>query len=344
MASGRAGRVPGRLAVAAPECIEVGAVRFTRGTIFVVTAVAAGVLVPAAVGAGGGAALAAGRPAGPVFRLFAGTDLPNQLATGPDGAVWFTNVGSDSIGRVTPSGGFRTFTGPGIDSPNTITVGPDRAMWFTNEGTQRLSGRGFTGSSIGRITASGKVTDYKAAGIYNPVSIVTGPDGALWFTDARGQIARGQRGAIGRITTAGVVTTYTGPDIAGPIGLAVGPDGALWFTNYTPGGSGPGTIGRISTTGAVTVFPSAKIFGPSGITSGPDGALWFTNYAGDTIGRITTSGAVTTYTSPYTLSLIQSIAPGPAGTLWFTGLAAVIGKVSGISHLNRGLNQSKRKP
>jgi virginiamycin B lyase len=104
-----------------------GAVRFTRGTIFVVTAVAAGVLVPAVVGTGGGAALAAGRQAGPVFKLFAGTNLPNQLVTGPDGAVWFTNDGSDSIGRVTPSGGFRTFTGPGIDSPNTITVGPGPA-------------------------------------------------------------------------------------------------------------------------------------------------------------------------------------------------------------------------
>ena len=62
----------------------------------------------------------------------------------------------------------------------------------------------------------------------------------------------------------------------------------------------------------------------------PDGALWFTNYAGDTIGRITTSGAVTTYTTPFTLSSIQSIAPGPAGTLWFTGLSSVIGKISGI--------------
>jgi virginiamycin B lyase len=102
------------------------------------------------VGAGDGAALAAARTAGPVFKLFAGTNLPNQLVTGPDGAVWFTNVGSDSIGRVTASGGFRTFTGPGIDSPNTITVGPDGAMWFTNEGTQRLSGRARTGGSAPR--------------------------------------------------------------------------------------------------------------------------------------------------------------------------------------------------
>jgi virginiamycin B lyase len=110
----------------------------------------------------------------------------------------------------------------------------------------------------------------------------------------------------------------------------------MWFTNYTPGTPEPGTIGRISTTGTVTVLSSRKINGPSGITAGPDGALWFTNYAGNTIGRITTSGAVTTYTTPFTLSLIQSIAPGPAGTLWFTGLPAVIGKISGISHLNRG--------
>ena len=126
------------------------------------------------------------------------------------------------------------------------------------------------------------------------------------------------------------MTSYQGPDIDNPLQIAAGPDGAMWFTNYTPGTPAPGTIGRISTKGTVTVFPSRKINGPFGITSGPDGALWFTNYNGNTIGRITTSGVVTTYATPFTLSLIQFIAPGPAGTLWFTGLTDVIGEISGI--------------
>ena len=144
------------------------------------------------------------------------------------------------------------------------------------------------------------MTNFTATGIYRPVDIVAGPDGALWFTN--------EGYSIGRIATGGAVTIYPVPD--SPSIITVGPDGALWFT-------GNGSIGRITASGTVTTY---RISGSqlSSIATGPDGALWFTNIEGNSIGRITTSGVVT---NNYTATGIKGpffITTGPDGALWFT--------------------------
>jgi streptogramin lyase len=206
-------------------------------------------------------------------------------------ALWFTNFGNNSIGRITTAGVITIYSATGIASPGGITAGPDGALWFTNSNA----------NSIDRITASGTVTSYTGTGIDEPKGITTGPDGALWFTNVTSN-------SIGRITTAGVVTSYTGTGtgIDEPEGITAGPDGALWFTNF--GGS---SIGRITTSGTVTNYTGTGIDEPEGITAGPDGALWFTNSGSDTIGRITTSGTVTSYASTGILSSPESITAGP---------------------------------
>src|SRR5437588_9380592 len=92
-------------------------------------------------------------PVSPSYSVFAEMDLPNKITRGPDGAYWFTNVGSNSIGRVTATGTLADFTAPGINSLGGITAGPDGALWFTNEGT--FNGNAWIGSSTGRITMNG---------------------------------------------------------------------------------------------------------------------------------------------------------------------------------------------
>ncbi len=140
-----------------------------------------------------------------------------------------------------------------------------------------------------------------------PHDIVTGPDGALWFTE-------NGAGKIGRITTAGVITEFAIPTDSDPKGLAVGPDGALWFSE-----SLGGKIGRITTGGVVTEFP-ISIAIPVGMAAGSDGALWFTGGYGSKIGRITTAGAVAEFPVPSGGGsfLSEGIAAGPDGALWFT--------------------------
>ena len=238
-------------------------------------------------------------------------DGPEGITVGPDGALWFTNVGNNSIGRIDPtSGAVTSYTGTGIDDPTSITAGPDgeQALWFTNNQYD----------TIGEITTSGTVSEYSSKptdqyGIGGPTGITAGPDGALWFTNVDG--GPSGTGSIGEIDpTSGTVTIHTGTStsIVNPTGITAGPDGALWFTNN---GNGTGTtIGRIDpTSGTIYSYTGTGISGPQGITAGPDGALWFTNYgangSGNSIGQITTPAPQTiTFTSSPRL-LHRSAAP-----------------------------------
>ncbi|MBJ7455082.1 MAG: hypothetical protein JHC74_03380 [Thermoleophilia bacterium] len=191
-----------------------------------------------------------------------------------------------------------------------------------------------------------------------PHDIVTGPDGALWFTEDS------VIGRLGRITTSGEVTEFTSVMTLGGglSGIAAGRDGNVWFTQnallhnvgrattlgavtkfssgLTPGGSlrgitegpdgnlwaawsaNPGRIVRISPAGAITEFTAGlqNNNAPTGITAGPDGNVWFTEKGTPAkIGRITPAGAITEFRVGLTTgSAPEDIVTGPDGNLWFT--------------------------
>ena len=243
---------------------------------------------------------AATLPAGPRIIEYSTPNGTRQLAgiaSGPDGALWYTDIGAAQIGRMTPGGAVTLFPLESRASePEGITSGPDGALWFT-EGAS---------SAIGRISLTGAITEYPfpISGAW-PAEITRGPDGALWFTMRNA-------GQIGRITTAGDISSYPLPRRdALPEGIAAGPDGALWFTE-----GGTNQIGRISLAGAITEYPVAEASDLGAITAGPDGALWFTEAGA--IGRITTAGVITRFPLPSAFILPGGITVGPDDALWFT--------------------------
>ena len=140
---------------------------------------------------------------------------PLELATGPDGALWFTNAGANSIGRITTSGVVSTFPGVPGTSPVDIAAGPDGALWFTTVGNTAAN-------AVGRITTAGAVTSFTdpALSVGYPQGITTGADGALWLVD---------EWMLFRVATGGEITSF---DVGSthPTGITLGPDGALWFT------------------------------------------------------------------------------------------------------------------
>jgi virginiamycin B lyase len=142
----------------------------------------------------------------------------------------------------------------------------------------------------------------------SPGKIVSGPDGALWFTDSRGD-------RIVRFSPGGEVTSFPTPRAdSNPSDIALGPDGNLWFTERNGG-----KIGRITTSGVFTEFVlPAGGSEPLGITSGPDGEIWFTELSGNKIGRITGSGEIAEFPIPSSDSSPLDITLGPDGHLWFT--------------------------
>ncbi|MFI5008966.1 MAG: hypothetical protein ACHQDY_01680 [Solirubrobacterales bacterium] len=266
------------------------------------------------------------------------------IAPGPDGNLWFTEVGGNKIGRITPGGVIAEFPIPTPNSrPEWIAPGPDGNLWFTE----------YKADKIGQITPSGAVAEFPVPTPESgPKEIALGPDGNLWFTEIKGN-------KIGRITPNGAITEFPIPTPESePWGIASYPEGNLWFTEYkgnkigviTPGGaitefplpalnnSGPpgiatgpdgdvwfteflsDKIGRMAPSGGVAEFflyPRPWSF-PGAIAAGPDGDLWFSEGGGDKIGRITPGGAITEFPVPTMESKPEDIAPGPDGNLWFT--------------------------
>src|SRR5437660_1059472 len=95
-----------------------------------------------------GIVLVAGAALGQSFTEFtpptAGSG-PTTIVAGPDGALWFTELSANKIGRLTTGGAFTEFTVPTAGSgPNGLVSGPDGALWFT----EFLA----AGNKIGRIT------------------------------------------------------------------------------------------------------------------------------------------------------------------------------------------------
>jgi virginiamycin B lyase len=222
--------------------------------------------------------------------------VPAGIAAGPDGALWFSDPGNDTIGRMSTHGAFSFFRA-GAEVSTGITAGPDGALWFTVAQEDAM---------IGRVTTGGQVTLFKDPGGSFPQGIAAGPDGALWF----GEI----NGTIGRITTAGTVTHFTVASSNSTIAdIVTGPDGALWATRSQDGSHASNEIIRLTTSGKLKSFTVGEE--PQYICVGPDKALWFGE--ANAIGRITTKGAYRAFRIHSRSSFPEGIAAGPDGALWF---------------------------
>jgi parallel beta-helix repeat protein len=276
-----------------------------------------------------------------------------SIARGPDGNLWFTEPGSNKIGRLTPSGTLTEFDGVSGGSPAAITAGPDGNLWFTDPGTNKigkmttagvitefslptpatLRGLGAiapgpdgalwfvesTTNAIGRITTAGSVSEFDVTSANTALGgITSGPDGNLWFAEMTAN-------KIGKMTTSGTLTEYNGAAGGRPVGIAAGSDGNLWFTD-----SANNKIGKITTSGSVSEFNITTAGSGAGvITSGPDNALWFVESNVNKIGRITTAGSVREFNVPTSASIPTGITSGSDGNVWFTENAAdKIGRVT----------------
>jgi streptogramin lyase len=231
------------------------------------------------------------------------------ITGGPDGNVWFTMLTSNGdacVAVVTPSGIVTDYIYSKTYSKlSGITSGPDGNLWFAVADDSNAQGdQG--GDIIGVVTTTGTITtNTLVTPTSDPLGIVAGPDGNLWFTEA------GSR-SIGRITPAGSLTYFGVPNstFSAPQRIAAGSDGNLWFTMGGP------EIDQITTSGIITEFPI-----PSGtastldITKGPDGNMWFTELGVNNIGRIAVDGTVTEFPVP---ASPMGITTGPDGNIWFT--------------------------
>jgi streptogramin lyase len=185
-------------------------------------------------------------------------------------------------------------------------------------------------AALPAAAATGSIDEYPVPTANSgPVSIVTGPDGNLWFTEISAN-------KIGRVTTGGEFTEFSIPTPnSQPDEIDVGPDGNLWFAEILGN-----KIGRITPSGEITEFvvptPNSR---PTVVAPGPDGNVWFTERGtatvtattrpGNKVGRVVlATGRVEEFTLPTTV-LMPALGPdqgrrplgitaGPDGNMWFT--------------------------
>ena len=295
---------------------------------------------------------------------------PSGITAGPDGAIWFTEEGTNKIGRMTTNGVLTNeFPIPTPNSmPSDIVAGADGNLWFTE----------FNGNKIGRITTEGTITEFTVPGSSSqPYQIATGryEINTLWFT----QFGSDQ---IGRITTDGTITEFPLPTARGPRDIVTAVWGSALFTtadnkigairesdgviteypiptpNADPVGivtnilsgysyfteRGANKIGRFAGTAAMTEYP-AGTGDPYGIamttpTPFPQGteSLMFTEVGPNKIGQMTISGTLTSEQPvPTVASEPTAITLGPDGRFWFTEYAAdQIGRVTGTASSSTG--------
>lgn len=105
-----------------------------------------------------------------------------SITTGPDGALWFTLL--NNVGRITTKGEVKLYPVPSTALQG-ITTGPDGALWFTGCQVDCSAIPSNGTGVIGRITTGGALSLYPVPTANSfPLGITTGPDGALWFTEA----------------------------------------------------------------------------------------------------------------------------------------------------------------
>jgi streptogramin lyase len=118
--------------------------------------------------------------------------VPSDLVAGPDGNVWFT--AQQSVNRVTPSGEITHFTDcmnyrQLFSEATSIVAGSGKDLWFTSVTSRRLPSIEEP-PTIGRVTPSGEITQFKAGIDWEPRSLLAGPDGRVWFAGGAEEIER----------------------------------------------------------------------------------------------------------------------------------------------------------
>lgn len=266
-----------------------------------------------------------------------GAHVPRYIEFGPDGSLWWTEVGSTpGIRRISLQGETFPFISD-ARGPVDLDFAADGSMYWTSDGglgwrqpTGALWYVKGSGPAFGiALTAAGYVrwgaTDdggvcafanenwggpygcgiVKAGG--RVTSIVRTPDQLFWAALYDDDLVR--------VLDANLkpVTTIELPPGSGPARIARGPDGNMWVTMAKAG-----AIDRIAPSGLRKRFPLPAGSSPNDIVVGPDGALWFTEFGANRIGRMTTAGVLTDeFEIPTPNSQPIGIAAGPDGALWF---------------------------
>jgi streptogramin lyase len=221
------------------------------------------------------------------------------LTLGPDGNIWFTELRSPKIGRVTPQGVITEFQflrhGAGYAG---IAYGPNGDFWINWVGCVNL------GSCVLEVTPSGHLLhDYRIA--YSQNDIIAGPDGNLW-------IDMNDNFSVVRLEPNG--NSHRFPVSEGQTNsLTVGPDGNIWFAENNSMRN-DSLIGRMTTAGVLTEFkPPVPLANVGQVAGAPDGSMYFNDVVSGNSGKLDpATGKITMISTAFLACFVDS----PPKYLW----------------------------
>lgn len=158
-----------------------------------------------------------------------------SIATGNDGALWFTfngNDGTSGVARISTAGDLTYYPVP--DQTDDIVAGDGNDLWFTQRNANRIN----------RLTTSGQLTQYQLGDVSSsisapsPTTIARVASGTYAFGALTAHIGSGSGAGpdyMGTINTSGDVTLYQQPsqvDIAIDAVYA-GWANEVWFTTLS---------------------------------------------------------------------------------------------------------------
>jgi hypothetical protein len=186
----------------------------------------------------------------------AGLDQPDGLAFGPDGNLYVSSSGSNTILRYSGSSGapaapMSIFAGPGgLQQPGDLAFGPTGNLYVLNLGSANLvafegpnppANAPAAGTLLGTFVATG------SGGLTSPAGFVFGPDGNVYVADSStGSVLR-YSGASGAFLNTFVAAGSAG--LNAPTTVLITPTGPQATATITVNNVAP-------TIGATTVFPA----------------------------------------------------------------------------------------
>lgn len=198
------------------------------------------------------------------------------------------------------------FAVSGVGTNNEITKGPDGNIWVTLDNA----------NDIAQLTPKGKVKEFDATDIANPIGIASGPGKTLWVTQPGGV-------AVFDPADPDSAQKYLINDITDPRPIVRGPDGNMWTV------SGQNVI-RIPVADPTQAVSFPVIDAGRDIDRGKDGNLWVADFGGQVV-RVDTDGNAKAFDTGNGSGL-QALAAGPRGEVGYadpTSNPQIVGRIVG---------------
>lgn len=252
---------------------------------------------------------------------------PSGLTVDRSGNVYVTEVGNNTVRKITRDGVVTTLAGSegdagvGFKDASGSSARFDSPLGVAADAAGNLYVADMGNGAIRKVSSSGTVTTF-AKGLAGPRGVAVDSDGNVYVADAAGVSKdiggvkdRTGQSVIRKITSAGLVTIFAGPtfdandgtgrtvEFRSPRGMATDHAGNVYVAD-----SGNNAIRKISAAGVVTTVAGASGMtgsddGPAdratfnlplGVATDADGDVYVADTGNNTIRKITPAGTVST--------------------------------------------------